>query len=210
VIVHTILKEHLALERRSFTEIATGLSAIAVIGATLYNLGFFAPIEWSLISLLTVQDLLIGAGVAAIPMAAAAWAALLVGRLIRIAPSRKIPTMLIGVPVLVVASVGFQYFFEGPSQWTIGHLACGYLMLGVIAAGANVLIKSRRIPVLWLAFSLLYIPTAVGVSDSAVASGPNRAVSEIETDREWFADAWCGSPRRTWSSPGTTQSSPCR
>lgn len=36
---------------------------------------------------------------------------------------------------------------------------------------------------LWLAFSLLYIPTAVGVSDSAVASGPNRAVSEIETDR---------------------------
>ena len=75
MIDRTMLKEHLALERRSITEIATGLSAAAVVGATLYNLGFFAPIEWSLISLLTVQDLLTGAVVALFPMSAAAWAA---------------------------------------------------------------------------------------------------------------------------------------
>lgn len=51
MIDRTMLKEHLALERRSITEIATGLSAVAVVGSTLYNFGFFAPIEWSLISL---------------------------------------------------------------------------------------------------------------------------------------------------------------
>jgi hypothetical protein len=51
MIDRTVLKEHLAIERRPITEIATGLSAAAVAGATLYNFGFFAPIEWSLISL---------------------------------------------------------------------------------------------------------------------------------------------------------------
>jgi hypothetical protein len=44
------------------------LSAVAVAGATLYNLGYFAPIEWSLISLLTVRDLLIGSAIGAIPV----------------------------------------------------------------------------------------------------------------------------------------------
>ena len=183
MIDRTILKEHLALERRSITEIATGLSAVAVMGATLYNLGFFAPIEWSLISLLTVQDLLVGAGVAAVPMAAAAWIAMLMGRLIRSAPDRKVRALLIGVPVLVISGVGFQTFLSGPLQWTLGHLTCGYLVLGVLAAGANLLIRSRHLPLAWLIFSLIYIPTVVGMSDSLAASGPARPVSEIETDK---------------------------
>jgi len=183
MIDRTILKEHLALERRSITEIATGLSAAAVVGSTLYNLGFFAPIEWSLISLLTVQDLLVGAGVAAIPMAAAAWAAMIIGRLIRAAPERKVRAMVIGIPVLVVAGIGFSTFFSGPLQWTLGHLACGYLVLGVAAAGANMLMRSRHLPMAWLVFSLIYIPTVVGMSDSMTASAPGRPVSEIETDR---------------------------
>lgn len=183
MIDRTMLKEHLALERRSITEIATGLSAAAVAGATLYNFGFFAPIEWSLISLLTVQDLLVGAGVAAVPMAAAAWIAMMIGRLIRLAPDHKIVAVAVGVPVLVLAAVGFWTFFSGPLQWTFGHLACGYLLLGVVAAGANVLIKSRHLPLVWLVFSLIYIPTVVGMSDSITASAPGRPVSEIETDR---------------------------
>ena len=80
--VATISKLHglLSFERRTLTEIATALSVVAIAGSTLYNLGFFAPIEWSLISLLTVQDLLVGAGVAAVPMAAAAWIAMMMGR----------------------------------------------------------------------------------------------------------------------------------
>lgn len=183
MIDRTIIKEHLALERRSITEIATGLSAVAVMGATLYNLGFFAPIEWSLISLLTVQDLLVGAGVAAVPMAAAAWIAMLMGRLIRSAPHRKVRAFLVGLPVLAVSAVGFQTFFSGPLQWTLGHLACGYLMLGVLAAGTNLFVRSRQLPMAWLIFSLVYIPTAVGMSDSLTASGPARPVSEIETDK---------------------------
>jgi hypothetical protein len=176
MIDRTMLKEHLALERRSITEIATGLSAAAVVGATLYNFGFFAPIEWSLISLLTVQDLLVGAGVAAVPMAGAAWIAMLIGRLIRSAPQRKVVALAIGLPILLLGGVGFYTFLSGPLQWTLGHLACGYLMLGV-------LMKSRHMPLAWLVFSLIYIPTAVGMSDSIAASAPGRPISQIETDK---------------------------
>lgn len=179
----TVLKEHLALERRSITEIATGLSAAAVVGSTLYNFGFFAPIEWSLISLLTVQDLLVGAGVAAAPMAAAVWVAMMIGRLIRSAPQRKVVAAAVGLPILVLGVVGFFAFFTGPLQWTLGHLACGYLILGVVATGANVLMKWVHMPLVWLAFSLIYIPTAVGMSDSISASASGRPVSQIETDR---------------------------
>lgn len=183
MIDRTVIKEHLALERRSITEIATGLSAAAVVGATLYNFGFFAPIEWSLISLLTVQDLLVGAGVAVVPMAAAAWIAMLIGRLIRWAPDRKIVAITVGLPVLILAGVGFYTFLSGPLQWTLGHMACGYLILGVFAAGANVLMKWRHMPLGWLVFSLIYIPSVVGMSDSIAASSAGRPVSEIETDR---------------------------
>jgi hypothetical protein len=183
MIDRTVLKEHLALERRSITEIATGLSIAAVAGATLYNLGFFAPIEWSLISLLTVQDLLVGAGIAAVPMAAAVGIAMIIGRLIRWAPERRILAFAIGIPVLVLAGAGFFVFFSGPLQWTLGHLACGYLALGVIAAGINVLMRSRHMPLVWLVFSLIYIPTVVGMSDSITAAAPGRPVSEIETDK---------------------------
>lgn len=183
MIDRTVIKEHLALERRSITEIASVLSAAAVVGATLYNLGFFAPIEWSLVSLLTVQDLLVGAGVAAVPMAAAAWIAMMIGRLIRSAPERKALAISLGLPVLAFSSLGFWIFFSGPLQWTLGHLACGYLMLGVVAAGTNILLKSRHLPLVWLIFSLIYIPTVVGMSDSIAASAPGRPISEIETDR---------------------------
>lgn len=183
MITRTVIKEHLALERRSITEIATGLSAAAVVGATLYNLGFFAPIEWSLISLLTVQDLLVGAGVAAVPMAAAAWVATMIGRLIRSAPERKWVALAVGLPVLVVGGVGFGSFFSGPLQWTLGHLACGYLILGILAAGANIVLRWRHMAPAWLAFSLIYIPTVVGISDSIAASAPGRPISQIETDR---------------------------
>lgn len=183
MIDRTVLKEHLALERRSITEIATGLSAAAVVGSTLYNFGFFAPIEWSLISLLTVQDLLVGAGVAAAPMAAAVWVAMMIGRLIRSAPQRKVVAAAVGLPILVLGVVGFFAFFTGPLQWTLGHLACGYLILGVIATGANVWMRWEHMPLVWLAFSLIYIPTAVGMSDSISASAPGRPVSQIETDR---------------------------
>lgn len=182
MINHAVFKDRLDLDRRSFTELATGLSAIAVAGATLYNLGFFAPIEWSLISLLTVQDLLIGTAVAAAPMAVAACVALLVGKLIRLTPSHKGPAMLAGLPTLVVSGFGFVYFFSGPGQSTFGHLACGYLTLGVVAAGANIVFKAQRMQVIWLAFSLLYIPTVLGMSDSAAASKSSRPISEIETD----------------------------
>lgn len=183
MIDRTMFKEHLALDRRSFTEIASGLSAAAVVGATLYNLGFFAPIEWSLVSLLTVQDLLVGAGVAAVPMAAAAWIAMMIGRLIRSAPERKVLAMAVCLPLLALAIVGFCIFFRGPLQWTLGHLACGYLIMGVVAVGANMLLKSRHLPLVWLIFSLIYIPTVVGMADSIAASATGRPISEIETDR---------------------------
>jgi hypothetical protein len=58
-----------------------------------------------------------------------------------------------------------------------------HLILGVIAAGANVLMKWQHMPIVWLVFSLIYIPTVVGMSDSIAASAPGRPVSEIETDR---------------------------
>ena len=71
--VAAISKLHglLSFERRTLTEIATALSVVAVAGSTLYNLGFFAPIEWSFISVLSVQDLLIGASTALLPMGVA-------------------------------------------------------------------------------------------------------------------------------------------
>lgn len=182
MITRTVIKEHLALERRTFTELAAGFTAIAVAGATLYNLGFFAPIEWSLISLLTVQDLLIGSAIGAIPMVVSAAVAIVFGRLIVLAPSHKATALAFGIPALAVTGFGFFHFYSGPSQSTLGHMACGYLVLGLIAAGANAWINWRHTSNVWLV-SLLYIPTVLGMTDSATATDPSRAMSEIETDR---------------------------
>lgn len=55
MITRTVIKDHLALDRRTFSILATA-TAIAGAGTTLYNLGCFAPIEWRLISLLTVEN----------------------------------------------------------------------------------------------------------------------------------------------------------
>lgn len=178
-----ILRTHLALDRRSFTELATGFTAIAVAGATLYNLGYFAPIEWSLISLLTVQDLLIGSAIGAIPMAISALFALAFGRLILSAPLHRVTVLLTGTPALAVTGLGFFHFYSGPGQSTLGHMACGYLATGVIAALVNAAVNWRHSANLWLIFSLLYIPTVLGMTDSAAATDPTRALSEIETDR---------------------------
>ena len=84
----------------------------------------------------------------------------------------------------MLGGIGFYTFLSGPWQWTLGHLACGYLILGVLGAGANLLMKCRHMPLAWLVFSLIYIPTAVGMSDSIAAATPGRPVSQIETDRE--------------------------
>lgn len=183
MINHAILKDRLSLDQRSFTEIATGLSVIAVAGATLYNLGFFAPIEWSLIALLTVQDLLVGAAVAAVPMAVATWGALLLGKMIQFAPKNPRLAAAIGLPTFLVSGLGFYRFFTGPDQSTFGHLACGYLLLWVFATAVNMFLKSKTLPLIWLVFSLFYIPTVAGMSDSASASRTSRPISEIETDR---------------------------
>jgi hypothetical protein len=183
MINRTVIKEHLALDRRTFTELAAGFTAIAVAGATLYNLGFFAPIEWSLISLLTVQDLLIGSAIGAIPMVVSAALALVFGRLIILAPSHKATALAVGLPSLAVTGFGFFHFYSGPGQSTLGHMACGYLALGLIAAGANIVANWRHMASVWLMFSLLYIPTVLGMTDSATATDPNRAMSEIETQR---------------------------
>jgi hypothetical protein len=178
-----VIKDRLALDRRSFTELATGFTAIAVAGATLYNLGFFAPIEWSLISLLTVQDLLIGSAIGTIPMVISAGFALIIGRLIILAPSHRAATFTLGVPALAVSAFGFFHFYSGPGQSTLGHMACGYIALGVIAAGTNAMANLRYMANVWLIFSLLYIPTVLGMTDSAAATDPARPLSEIETDR---------------------------
>lgn len=183
MITRSIIKEHLALDRRTFTELAAGFSAIAVAGATLYNLGFFAPIEWSLISLLKVQDLLIGSAIGAIPIVVSAAVAVVFGRLIVLAPPHKATALVLGIPALAVSGFGFFLFYSGPSQSTLGHMACGYIVLGLIAAGANALINWRHTANVWLVVSLLYIPTVLGMTDSATATDPSRAMSEIETDR---------------------------
>jgi hypothetical protein len=183
VINPTVLKDRLALDRRSFTELATGFTAIAVAGATLYNLGFFAPIEWSLISLLTVQDLLIGSALGAIPMVISAVLALVFGRLITLAPLHRATTLAIGIPALAITGFGFFHFHSGPGQSTLGHMACGYVALGIITGGVNAFVNWRYMANLWLVFSLLYIPTVLGMTDSAAATDPARPMSEIETDR---------------------------
>jgi hypothetical protein len=51
----------------------------------------------------------------------------------------------------------------------------------------NIVFKSNTLPTFWLVLSLLYIPTAAGMSDSAAASSAIRSISEIETDRELIA-----------------------
>ncbi|WP_431297885.1 hypothetical protein [Tabrizicola sp. BL-A-41-H6] len=183
MISHANLKDRLALDRRTVTELATGFSAIAVAGATLYNLGFFAPIEWSLISLLTVQDLLIGSAIGAVPMAVSALLALVIGRLIKLAPTSIPMALVTGVPAFLAIMFGFFHFYSGPGQSTLGHLACGYLALGVLAAAANMLFAMPHMTNIWLLFSLLYIPTVLGMTDSAAATDAARPMSEIETDR---------------------------
>lgn len=178
-----LLRQHLSLEKRSLTEIATALSVTAMVGATLYNLGFFAPVEWSLLSILSVQDLLIGASMALLPMAIAAWLALLFGRFIGRAPERPRRALLIALPLVVLGTAAACYFYYGDHRSTIWHLATSWLALGGLAAIANLIFRTRVLPLLWLAFSLVYIPFSAGIADSlGLVSNPAAPISEIETD----------------------------
>jgi len=178
------LRQHLSLEQRSLTEIATGLSVTAMVGATLYNLGFFAPVEWSLISVLTVQDLLIGASIALLPMSVAAWLALLIARFIADAPKRQMRTIVTSIGLIAIGLAGSWYFYEGPHQSTGGHLAFAYLPLAGLAAIANLIFRTRTVGLVWLAFSLIYVPFSCGAADSLrTISNMSAATTEVETDK---------------------------
>ena len=179
-----VLRDQLSLDRRSLTEIATALSVAAMLGATLYNLGFFAPVEWSLISVLTVQDLLIGASIALLPMSVGAWLALLIARFIANAPQRQMRTLGISIVMVAFGLTGSFYFYQGPHQSTGGHLAFAYLALAGLAAIANLILTSRTAGRVWLAFSLIYVPFCFGAADSLrKISNGSLATTEIETDR---------------------------
>jgi hypothetical protein len=178
------LRDHLSLGRRSLTEIATALSVSAMVGATLYNLGFFTPVEWSLISVLTVQDLLVGSTIALPPMTIAAGVALIFAHFIVNAPRRKLRTAFIIALLIIVGFVGAWYCLVGPYRSTIGHLGFSYLLLAGLAAALNLYFRSRKVALIWLGFSLAYVPFSVGVSDSlgTITSG-SAAQTEIETDK---------------------------
>ncbi|WP_146770389.1 hypothetical protein [Mesorhizobium hawassense] len=179
-----VLRDQLSLDRRSLTEIATALSVTAMAGATLYNLGFFAPVEWSLISVLTVQDLLIGASIALLPMSIGAWLALLIARFIANGPERQIRTIGISIALVGFGLAGSWYFYVGPHQSTGGHLALAYLALAGLAAIANLVLRSRIVGLAWLAFSLIYVPFSFGAADSLrTISNGAAPTTEIETDR---------------------------
>ena len=87
--------------------------------------------------------------------------------------------MKVALPASAVTGFGFFHFYSGPSQSTLGHMACGYLVLGLIAAGANAWINWRHTSNVWLVLSLLYIPAVLGMTDSATATDPSRAMSEM-------------------------------
>ncbi len=117
-------------------------------------------------------------------MAISAAFALAFGRLISHAPSRRAMVLTARASLrFTVTAFGFFHFYSGPAQSTLGHMACGYLTIGVISAAANAAVNWRHSANLWLLFSLLYIPTVLGLADSATATDPARALSEIETDR---------------------------
>jgi hypothetical protein len=183
--VATISKLHglLSFERRTLTEIATALSVVAIAGSTLYNLGFFAPIEWSLISVLSVQDLLIGASTALLPMGIAMWLAGLLAKFIGSGAQRPRRTLVISLAILAAGTIAAWYFMYGPRPWTTGHLASAYLALGALAAIFNMRIKARFAAEAWLAFSLFYIPFCVGVGDSLGTMNGSATTATIVTDR---------------------------
>ena len=176
------LRQHLSLETRSLTEIASGLTVAAVVGATFYNIGFFTPIEWSLISVLSVQDLLIGSSIALLPMAFAAWLALVFGKFIANAPLQKLRTTLIALPLVVIGLAGGWLFLYGAVHSTIGHLGFSYLLTAGLAAFTNFYFKSRKVAFLWLGFSLVYVPFSVGISESlATIADQSSAQTDIRT-----------------------------
>jgi hypothetical protein len=173
------LRHILSFERRTLTEIATGLSIVAIAGSTLYNLGFFAPIEWSLISVLSVQDLLVGASMAVLPMSVAMWLAGLGARHIAGSQRRPRQTLMVGVPLLLSGTAAALYFMYGPQPSTIAHLGFAYVATGAAAAIVNIRIGARLAGEAWLVFSLLYIPFSVGVGDSLGAMSTPLPESEI-------------------------------
>ena len=116
-------------------------------------------------------------------MAASAGLALAIGRLITLAPSHMTIAFLTGIPARVIIGFGFLYFLSVPGQSTVRHLACGYLTFGLIAAGVNILFNARHMANIWLFFSLFYVLTVLGMSDSATATAAGRPMSDIETDR---------------------------
>ena len=52
------------LSKPSWAELIAGVTLVSTSAAAVFNFGFFVPIQWSLISLLTVQDLITGASIA--------------------------------------------------------------------------------------------------------------------------------------------------
>lgn len=122
-------RQQLALEKRSVSEIATALSIVAVAGATLYNIGYFAPVERSLVSLLTVQDLLFGTAIALLPMVGAVVLSFTISRWIKAAPERPRLAIVLGLASLLAGTFGFKYFFYSTPPSTLGHLGSAMLHL---------------------------------------------------------------------------------
>lgn len=184
----TVSKLHglLAFERRSLTEIATALSIAAIAGSTLYNLGFFAPVEWSLISLLNVQDLLAGASMALLPMSFAMWAAGLFAGFIGRAAQRPARTLAIAAPLLFGSGLAAWYFMYGQAPSMIAHLAFAYLATGAGAAILNSRMSWRLAAEAWLVFSLAYVPFSLGIGDSLSTLSAGTPNTEIVTDQGRF------------------------
>ncbi|MER9643239.1 hypothetical protein [Mesorhizobium sp. M0239] len=65
-----------------------------------------------------------------------------------------------------------------------GHLAFAYLPLAGLAAIANLIFRMRTVGLVWLAFSLIYVPFSCGAADSLrTISNMSAATTEVETDK---------------------------
>ena len=171
---------------------ATTLASVAM--SALYNFGFFFPIEWSLVSLLSIQDLVLGTLYALFPAALSVVATLgvlsarksaqrgeteaLTGTKKNIhIPWREINTF--GPFALSLSVAAYAYLFQRPL-----FVYC-LVMLGLmlITSVMRFVLRHKERIVFWeflIAFSFLYLPVGLGIANVyALTDQSRRAITEI-------------------------------
>lgn len=113
------------------------ISSLSLVAATVYNVGFFAPTDVSLVYLLSAQDLLLGTSLAVLPVASALYMAMSAIRAVNLLSSERAPWWILPLIAMVCASLTYWAVLEVKDGNYSLSLNLAYFVLLALAAWGN-------------------------------------------------------------------------